>query len=104
MKLSRFYQLEGVTLEIPLHYDPLSHIYIEDYPDLIQNPVFTPAGCPIFFTGEDACPYAQARDGEECIDCGSCRYYHQPPDILLGVCRHPKKRRGAGDGPDQADS
>lgn len=93
MELTRQYNLEGAVLEIPLRYDSLSHMYLEVYPDFIQNPVYTPTGQPIFFTGEDACALARSADGEPCLDCGSCRYYRQAPGTLIGVCGHEQKRK-----------
>ena len=92
----RHYRFEGVSLEIPLHYDERSNMYIEEYPDFINNPVYTPEGCPILFVGEDACPYAEAADGEHCQDCGSCRFFRSAgPNTWIGVCGHEKKRHHA---------
>lgn len=93
MELTRQYNLEGAVLEIPLRYDSLSHMYLEVYPDFIQNPVYTPAGQPILFTGEDACALARSADGEPCLDCGSCRFYRQAAETLIGVCGHEQKRK-----------
>ena len=94
MEKSRRYELGGLVLDIPLRYDELSHMYIEEYPDFITNPAYTAEGCPVMFTGEDACAYAEADDGRSCADCGDCRFYRQFPDSLIGVCYHSKKRRG----------
>ena len=66
MEKTRHYEFEGVTLEIPLHYDELSQMFIEEYPDFVKNPIYTPEGCPVFFNGEDACPFAEAAEGEDC--------------------------------------
>lgn len=92
MEKTRHYDIEGTLLEIPLHYDELAQMYVEIYPDFIENPVYTPEGCPILFTGEDACAYAESRDGERCIDCGSCRFYRQSLHTWIGVCGHEKNR------------
>ena len=94
MEKVRRYEFEGVILEIPLRYDAQSQIYLEEYPDFIENPVYTPAGCPVYFTGEDACLFAEAAEGEECPDCGSCRLLRPAdPHTWFGVCGHEKKRR-----------
>ena len=90
---TRRYDIEGAILEIPLYYDADAEKYMEDYPDFLEHPVYTPAGCPILFTGEDACPYGEAADGSPCIDCGSCRHYRQASHTWIGVCGHEKKRR-----------
>ena len=93
MGKTRQYNIEGVLLKIPLCYDELAGREIEIFPDFIENPVYTPEGCPILFTGEDACAYGEALDGAPCTDCGSCSFYRQTPDTLIGVCGHEQKRR-----------
>ncbi|MFQ7241586.1 hypothetical protein [Agathobaculum sp.] len=45
-------------------------------------------------TIEDACAYGESADGTRCIDCGSCIYYRQSLECLLGVCGHEQQRRG----------
>ena len=95
MGKTRQYNMEGVLLEIPLCYDERTGREIEIYPDFVKDPVYTPEGCPVLFTGEDACAYAQASDGATCIDCGSCQFYRQKPGALIGVCGHIKKRRNS---------
>lgn len=92
MKKVRHYNIEGREIEIPLSYDCISGIYLEEYPDLIANPVYTPENTPIMFTGEDACEYAEAAE-EPCIDCGSYRFYRQFSDTLIGVCGNEKRRK-----------
>lgn len=87
------YEFEGAVVEIPLRWDERSRQFVEDYSDFIENPVRTPAGCPILLTIEDACPHADmVDDGPLSIDCGSCRYYHQFPGSLLGICKNEKRR------------
>ena len=93
MKNVRRYNIEGVEIEIPLRYDKISGIYLEEYPDFTANPVYTPDNAPIMFTGEDACEYAEAASEEPCIDCGSCRFYRQFSDTLIGVCGNEKRRK-----------
>lgn len=96
MEKTRHYEFEGVALEIPLRYDELARMYIEVYPDFIQDPVYTPAGCPVLFVGEDACPHAQASDGGSCPDCGACRFFRPAASrTWIGVCGHEKNRRGS---------
>ena len=51
MEKYRRYEFEGIELEIPLRYDAFSRMYIEEYPDFAQNPVYTPEGCPVLFSG-----------------------------------------------------
>ena len=93
MEKTRQYSIEGVLLEIPLRYDEVTGREIEIFPDFIENPVYTPDGCPVLFTGEDACGYGEAPDGTPCIDCGSCRFYRPAgPHTWIGVCLHEKNR------------
>lgn len=94
MEAIRRYEFEGCILEIPLRYDERSCMYIEEYPDFVKNPVYTPEGCPVYFVGEDACPYAEAASGTDCPDCGSCRYFRPAEShSWIGVCGNGKKRR-----------
>ena len=93
MKKTRRHNIEGAVLDIPLRYDERTGREIEEYPDLLREPVYTPAGERVLLTIEDACPLAELRaDGMR--DCGSCFYYRQVPGTLLGVCGHEKRRRG----------
>ena len=89
----RQYNVEGTLVEIPLCYDELSERELGILPDFIENPVYTPKGNPLMFTGEDACEYGESSDGTLCTDCGCCRFYRQTPNTLIGVCGHEKKRR-----------
>lgn len=99
MAETRRYEFEGVVLEIPLRYDPLSRMYIEEYPDFVREPVYTPAGCPVLFSGEDACPCGEASDGGDCPDCGSCRFFRPAGEhTWFGVCGHAARRRPEGSG------
>lgn len=67
---------------------------IEEYPDLMEHPLYTPTGERVMLTIEDACAYGESADGTRCIDCGSCIYYRQSLECLLGVCGHEQQRRG----------
>ena len=85
------YEFEGEVVEVPVFWDDHLQREVEDYEDYYDGPVYTPAGCPILLTIEDACPHAEPVDGG--VDCGSCRRYHQFPGSLLGVCDHEARRR-----------
>lgn len=91
MKKIRRYEFEGIALEISLRYDELSQMYIEEYPDFIAHPIYTPEGCPVLFVGEDACSYAEASEGAGCLDCGACRFFRLADSrTWFGVCGHKK--------------
>ena len=93
MKKVNHYEFEGAVVEIPLCWDERSRQFVEDYGNFIENPVRTPAGCPILLTIEDACPHADlVDDGPLSIDCGSCSYFRQPAESVLGVCHNEKMR------------
>ncbi len=94
MKQTRRYAFEGVLLEIPLRYDERSGLYIEEYPDFVESPVWTPAGHPVMFAGEDACIYGEEAEPGGCPDCGSCKYY-RPADThtWIGVCGHSQRKQ-----------
>ncbi len=90
----RQYELEGLVLDIPLNYDEKSGIYLEDYSDIFENPIWTPKGHPVMFAGEDACSFAEEETPGGCPDCGSCRYYMRAAEhTWIGICRHEKNRR-----------
>ena len=94
MEKTKKYYVEGVTLTIPLRYDEKSGRYIEEYADFIKDTVYTPEGYPIMLTVDDACPFAEQKEiNQSLIDCGSCRFYRQMQNSLIGVCRHEKKRK-----------
>ena len=96
MKRTRRHNIEGAILDIPLRYDELAGMDIEEYPDLTEHPVYTPAGERVMLTIEDACSYGETADGTRCIDCGSCVHFRQPSGSLLGVCHNEKMRSGTG--------
>lgn len=94
MNESKKYTFDGVELTIPLRRDDRTGIYIEDYREWIEKVVFTPAGHPIMFAGEDACGLAEYDEGGKCPDCGSCRFYRRADDhTWIGACMNEERRR-----------
>ena len=89
----RRYEVEGAVLELTLRYDERTKMFLEEYPDLMEHPVYTPEGERVMLTIEDACAHGEAADGTRCIDCGSCVHYRQAPASLVGVCGHASHRR-----------
>ena len=85
------YEFQGEVIQVPVVWDEALGREAEDYEDYYAGPVYTPAGCPVLLTIEDACPDADLADGG--VDCGSCRRYHQFPSSLLGVCNNEKRRK-----------
>lgn len=95
-------ELEGLTLELPLHFDELSGQLLPDYAGVWENAIYTPEGYRVMITIEDACPHADLQPGIY-KDCGSCNYFRQQPDSLLGVCHCEALRRTERTGRGQAD-
>ena len=90
------YNIEGALIDVPQTYDQKCRVYLDAFPDLIEKPVYTPAGERVLLTIEDACPYAVMVDDDPLsIDCGSCIYFRQPAESILGVCHNEKMRFGA---------
>ena len=88
------YNIEGAEFDVPIRYDETTRRERELLPDFLETPVYTPSGERVMLTIEDACAHAEPADGEiQCVDCGSCRYYRQVPDTLLGVCGHEAMRQ-----------
>ncbi len=88
----RIYAFEGLVLDIPIHYDEQAQMYIEDYPDFIAEPVWTPLGHRILFSGTDACPLAKESSPGGCPDCGSCQYFHRLAEhTWIGACMNEQK-------------
>ncbi len=94
MEKTKRYEIEGLILDIPLYYDEQAKMYIENYPDLIENPTWTPAGHRVLFSGTDACPLAEEASDGGCPDCGSCKYYKRADErTWIGICINENKKQ-----------
>ena len=94
MKKVKRYEFDGEAIEVPVCWDRHLRRYVEDCTAYCEQPGYTPAGRPVLLTFEDACPQAEMAGGAPPgIDCGACRYYHQFPGSLLGVCKNEKRRK-----------
>jgi len=90
---SRHYEFEGAVFDIPMYYDELAEMYIEEYRNFNENPVWTKNGCPITHTIEEACPFGKWDKPERFNTCGECRFYRQiAPQALIGVCSQEKRQ------------
>ncbi len=84
---TRRYEVEGMTVDIPIHYDERAKMYIEDYPDFKSNPVYTPLGHPLTVCAEDACEFARPIENRKCIDCSECVFFKRATDkTWFGIC------------------
>ncbi len=87
MKKTRRYEIEGLTIDIPIYKDERSGKIIEIYPDFIEKPIWTPEGHRVLFSGTDACPLAVEATEGGCPDCGSCIYFKRAAEhTWFGVC------------------
>jgi CheY-like chemotaxis protein len=85
--------IEGTEIKVIWKYNRMARKFIEHYPDLIENPIYTPKGERIMLAIEDACPHAVMVDDDPAsVDCGSCVYFRQPSGSILGVCHNEKMR------------
>lgn len=81
----KIYNLEGMLLKVPIYYDEHTGKYLEVYPDLNAEPVYTTEGYRCTAAVEDACSIGVA---EGVQDCGSCKYYEKAKEgDLIGICR-----------------
>lgn len=91
MDKTRRYEVEGLIIDIPLRLDERSQKIMEEYPDFIENPLWTPAGHRVLFSGTDACPLAAEATPGGCPDCGSCRHFKRAgAHTWFGVCTNGK--------------
>ena len=74
MAQTRRYEFDGIVIDIPIHFDERSGIYIEKYPDFIENSIRTKSGYRVLFSGSDACLLAE-NETEKCLDCATCKYF-----------------------------
>ncbi len=82
---NRRYEIDGRVLEIPLIYDEVQDIWLEDYSEIIDTPQRTPLGYPIIICADDACRFA----APGIQDCGSCPHYAPAGEhTWFGSCRN----------------
>ncbi len=87
MSETRRYEFDGLTVDIPVHFDEQSKIYIEDYPDFIEKPILTKSGYRVLFSGTDACVLAEDRRSEKCLDCAACKFFRYAAErTWFGYC------------------
>ncbi len=58
MKKTRRHNIEGAALDIPIAMTNRPGGRLRSTPDLLEYPVYTPAGDRVMLTIEDACPHA----------------------------------------------
>ncbi len=94
MAETRRYEIDGMIVEIPLHYDEMVERDLEDYPDFAADPVYTPEGRPLTVCIDDACKFAEAIEPPRLVDCSDCRFFRRAAEgTLFGVCECEYKRK-----------
>ncbi len=98
MAETRRYELDGIVVDIPIYYDDQAKMYIEDYPDFIENPIWTASGYRVLFSGTDACKHAEETNQGGCSDCASCKFYESAAEhTWFGMCKHKKNNKAKFD-------
>ncbi len=93
MKKTKRYEFDGLIIDIPIHYDEQARIYIEDYPDFIENPIFTKSGYRVLFSGTDACIQAESKQSGGCLDCAACKYFRRAAEhTWFGYCENENQK------------
>ncbi len=83
----RKYEVDGLTVEIPIFWYEEGQKYIEEYPDFVGEPVYTSEGRPLTVCIDDACKFAEAIEPPRLIDCSDCKYFRRVAEkTLFGVC------------------
>ena len=81
----KIYDLDGMLLKVPVHYDERTGKYLEVYPDFQAEPIYTIGGYRCTAAVEDACSFGVT---EGFLDCGSCVYYGKAKEgDLIGICK-----------------
>lgn len=91
-KKFRHYNIEGTEFDVPLVYNDMVHRDLEEYPDIVETPIYTKAGYRIVLCLEDACEFAEAAEPPRCIECAECKFFDRVENSLLGVCRNEKRK------------
>ncbi len=90
---SRHYEFRGTVLNIPMFYDELAQMYIEEYRNFNEEPAWTADGCPFIHSVEDPCPHGEWETPGRSNTCGECRYFKQIAEhTLIGICQQQKRR------------
>ncbi len=85
----RRYEIEGLTIDIPIYEDEKTGKIIEVYPDFLENPLWTSEGHRVLFAGTDACPIAEEDSPGGCPDCGSCKHFMRAGEqTWFGICKN----------------
>lgn len=86
--------LDGDTLEVIFRYDSDNDVWHGEYPNLIENPRYTPNGRPWVDVVKDDCTYATGKLG----DCGGCEHFcRQDEPDLIGICMNDNLRVNGGE-------
>ena len=92
MEKTQTFHLDGLAVEIKFFFDSYSNMYIGDFPDFDENPLYSPGGRPIVTAVRDNCPHHSS--GGDFADCGSCKFFNpENKNDLIGFCSNEKLRK-----------
>ncbi len=96
MRTIRRYEVDGLIIDIPLQYDELTRLYIEDYPNFKDDPIYTPNGHQLTVAVMDVCSFAEPNTDGACTDCSDCLHFRRAAEkTLFGVCMCEQRRRSS---------
>ncbi len=85
MERVEIFNLDGVDVKVKFTFDKTANMYIGDYPDFEETPLYSPNGRPIVTATLDNCPH-NTSDGKF-ADCGSCKFFKtEDKNDLIGFC------------------
>ncbi len=86
------FNLDGLAVEIKFAFDKTANMYIGEYPDFEENPIYSPNGRPIVTAARDSCPHNTSEG--KFADCGSCKFFKtEGKDDLIGFCTNEALRK-----------
>ncbi len=85
----REYTLDGDCIRVKSEFDETSGIWIEEYIDFENPPIYSPLGRPWKCVTNTGCPYADPAYN----DCGTCPWLiKERAEDLIGICSHQQLR------------
>ncbi len=85
MEKFQTFHLDGIQVKIKFTFDSETNMYIGDYPDFEETPLYSQNGHPVVTSVRDNCPHHSS--GGKFADCGSCKFFTpESKNDLIGFC------------------
>jgi len=85
------YDFEGTLVRVASEYDVHTGMYIDEYPDFEETPIYTPSGKPLVAAMQDQCSKAKPMSSD--TDCGSCQFFTpNKTGDLIGICANEERK------------